>query len=190
MKALKNPSKALWLGSVLSLLVTLATGTRARVDLTGQTLTATDPGAQPPSTRTVDPVAYFDGDGGTLGFALGADTLTITNLYNLNNGWEDFGAYTLSGFTVDLTSITVASNVGFSGSVLDPTIVDNTIQFNFNPFSDADNGSATLVFAINSTPAVSSSVPDGGSTLALLGLALRGGVAVRKGKRRRAGQAC
>jgi len=142
----------------------------ARATLIGQVITATDPGEGLNKTATLDGSVQFKDNGQTLGFAFGDDTLTVTNLFDFNSNWAGFGPLTFSGFTTPITGITLASNNGFSGTILSPTFTSTSIIFNMSSGSAA-GGSAKLVFNINTE---SPSVPENGATGVMFGSVMLG----------------
>jgi hypothetical protein len=155
------------------IILALGLAAAARADLTGDTITASGLFVGP-SSATVTPTADFSGIFGYVNFDFAANTLTVTPTTSVS--WGGFGPYTF-GFNDTITGVSIASNTGFSGG-----IVDN-FSFNSNSLTlDMSSGLAyagsALVFDITSTNG--QAVPDSGSTVALLGAAMVGLVAFRR----------
>ena len=135
----------------------------ARAQLIGQTIEATGY-ALSPASATIGPGVEFAGIYGDVGIDFGADTLTLTGYV----GYSGFGEYTFSGFTTPITGISLdPANLGYADG-LDPTFTSNSITLDF------DNGDVVgpVIFDIQTGAAPPSTVPDGGTTAALLGGAL------------------
>ena len=146
----------------------------ARAGLIGDTLTATGTSLNP-STATVGAGVEFTGIGSSLQFNFDATTLTVTDLY-ANHGWGGFGFYTFTDLSSVFTNVSIASNTGswYGGIVNNFSFTDHTVTFDLN---NGGHSGGALVFNLQST---ANTVPDSGATVALLGGALLGLVALRR----------
>jgi len=128
----------------------------AHASLMGDVITATGIGLSGPGVNTlpIGPSIEFGGvqTGGTshLWFDFGPDNLTVTPV---TGGliFVGYGNYVFSGFDVPITDVTIASNVGFSGPIVQNfgfTANSITLDMSSGSFTSA----AELVFHISQVP--------------------------------------
>jgi len=143
-----------------------------RAALIGDTLTATG-GFLFPATATIgDGVEFTFHDDVRFDFA--ESTLTLTTRIGPGSGGGQ-GFLVFSDFEDTITGISLASNDGWSGSVLTPQFTAHSVTFDFQSFSWAAQGSE-IVFNIETAAAA----PDQGTTVTLLGFAFMGLAAARR----------
>jgi hypothetical protein len=148
--------------------------TSANASLIGETIAANG-ATLSPKTATIGNGVEFTGVAGFIDFDFAANTLTLTSSRGLGS-WVAAGLfYTFSGFTSEITGLSIASNNGFSGSLL------SNFSFTSNSITlDLNNGGVTnpanLVFNIQT--ASDAQVPEP-ATVALVGLGLLGFAASR-----------
>jgi hypothetical protein len=173
---------SLGLSSALCALAIVSVATTARADLVGQTILGSGTGlytfTEVPHTgsATIGPgiefiaipcsPVYFDFD---------ASTLTITTRDSLS--WGEFGPYVFSGFSEPIVAVTMVSNFGFKGGITTPTFTADSITIDMTNGESIYGGPVGLVFEIQTQTA---SVPDGGITAGLLGVALVGMAVLRR----------
>lgn len=156
-----------------------AVSTFANATLVGDTISANG-NSLGPASATIGSGVEFKGISSFLDFDFGANTLTVSSTRGLL-GWSGFGTYTFSGFDDVITSLSLASNSGFtaSGSTALFTsnfgFTDHAMTFNFN--SGGVSNGAVAVFNINR-----SAVPEP-ETLGLFGVALLALAVSRRSKR-------
>jgi hypothetical protein len=172
---MKISSTSLTFAAIVGSLMLSTTPVRANPNLIGVTVTATGTDLSPP-TATIGPGIEFTGISGDMNFDFDANSLTVTSQGNLT-GWGGFGPYTFSGFTEPITSLSIGSNNGFAGKIVDNfSFTTDSITLDMSDGS-VNSAGGTLVFNINSS---TNSVPDAGSSLAMLGGSLIGLAALRR----------
>lgn len=111
-------SPAMWLAAVGMFLTVMANS--ANASLIGETITAAGDSVAPASA-TVGPGVEFNGISFQkfVNFDFDANTLTITpNADFASVSWLSFGKVVFSNFTSDITGFSLASNSGFTGTLL------------------------------------------------------------------------
>ncbi|HWA27467.1 MAG TPA: hypothetical protein VG734_17560 [Lacunisphaera sp.] len=150
----------------------LLVSTAARADLIGDTVNAAGYDVAPPSA-VVGAGIEFNGMFGYMNFDFGANTLTVTTTTEVS--WTGFGIFTFSGFDELITNVSIGSNSGFTGGIVSNfSFTGSTISLDLNS-GYSGQGIRTLVFDINST-----SVPEQGSIMGMLGTALVGAAMLRR----------
>ena len=164
-----NLTKTKSIIAALALVVITSLAASANATLIGSTVT-TNGYSLSPSSSTIGSGVEFIGVWGNINFDFGADTLTVTP--NQGVSWWGFGNYVFSGFNDPITSFSIASNTGFTGSIVDNfSFTSNSITLDMS--SASSGGSNTeLVFDINGS-GTTAPVPEPG-TIALLGLGMAG----------------
>jgi hypothetical protein len=134
--------------------------------LIGDTITAT--GVElGPSSATIGAGTEFSGIWDNVFFDFGANTLTISNI--VINGWDGFGDYVFAGFDDAITSVSIASNTGFTGNIVNNFIFDaHSLTLDMNDSAVSNPGSSILVFNVIQE---NTAVPEP-TILALFGLGL------------------
>jgi hypothetical protein len=146
----------------------------AHATLIGDTFSAT--GSQLVTNfSTIGAGAEATGIGGRLDFDFGASSLTVTQTQSLLS-FSVFGNYVFSGLdwvgdpTGIITGITIASNDGFTGGLVNNfSFTDHSITFNLDPGTSTPGIGKSVVFNI----VTNHSVPEP-TILALFGLGLAG----------------
>lgn len=134
--------------------------------LIGDTITAT--GVElGPSSATIGAGTEFIGISDDVLFDFGANTLTISNI--AYNGWSGYGDYVFAGFDDAITSVSIASNTGWTGPIVNNFIFDaHSLTLAMDDSEVSNPGGSILVFNIIQE---STAVPEP-TTLALFGLGL------------------
>jgi hypothetical protein len=161
------------------MLATVAAGS-ANASLLGQNISASGSGigGQAVIGGGVEFVADYWGD--HLYFDFGANTITITKSPWLV-GLSGYGDYVFSGFTNTITSLTLVSDGGFAGSILNPSFTSGSVTFNME---FVDMWSVTeLMFEIGT--ASDNAVPEPAS-LALFAFGFAALAATRRSRNRHA----
>jgi hypothetical protein len=152
----------------------------ARASLIGDTVTATGFNLFPGSA-TIGAGVEFAGVSSYISFDFAADTLTLLPVGDLI-GFESFGFYVFGAFDDTILNVSIATNTGFSGSVVQNFSYDaHSITLDMSSTQIAEG--AQLVFHIQTAPA---GVPDTASSAMLLGFALGSCVHARSRTARRA----
>jgi hypothetical protein len=134
----------------------------------GDTITATGISLGP-SSATIGAGIEFNGIGNYVHFDFGAHTLTISNI--VISGWDGYDDYVFAGFDDAITSVSIASNTGFTGSIVDHFIFDaHSLTLDMDSGDISNPGNSILVFNIIQE---NTAVPEP-NTLALFGLGLAG----------------
>jgi hypothetical protein len=132
--------KKLLVGLALGMMMLGISGV-ANATLIGDTITATGIDLSP-SSATIGDGVEFVGLGSYINFDFGASTLTISPIFTGVLNWGGYGNYVFSDFDETITGVTIASNTGFNGEIVD--------SFSF----DADS------ITLDMTAGRSSSVPS------------------------------
>jgi hypothetical protein len=134
--------------------------------LIGDTITSTGISLGPGSA-TIGAGVEFNASGNDLRFDFGANTLTISD--PSINSFSHFGDFVFAGFNDAITSVSIASNTGFTGSIVNHFIFDaHSLRLDVDSFTVLNPGNSILVFNITQENAA---VPEA-ATLALIGLGL------------------
>ncbi len=107
--------KKLLVGLALGVMMGVS-GVANAATLIGDTITATGYDISPANVTIGDGVEFL-GISNYLNFDFGASTLTISD--TVLGGWSGFGNFVFSEFDETLTGVTIASNSGFYGSIVD-----------------------------------------------------------------------
>ncbi|MBE9560743.1 MAG: PEP-CTERM sorting domain-containing protein [Proteobacteria bacterium] len=149
----------------------------ANATLIGDTINSSGSGLNPASA-TIDNTIEFAGIIGWLNFDFGANTLTVTNT-DTNTApisWGGWGDYIFSDFDSSITGLSILSNVGFTGSIINNfSFTDSSITLDM--LSGGADVGGQLVYLIETGPSLP--VPEPSivwllfSGLAIMGFARR-----------------
>ncbi len=148
----------------LALLMAVFAFSNAQAGLSGQTVTATGIFLGPSSAVVGDGVEFHNG---LVQFDFSDDRLTLSLDLppgTVGGGWGALGTYLFSGFADTSLSMTIESNVGFSGSLLtNYSFANGSVSLNFFSGNACCGSDARLVYSFQS-----SAVPEPSTTALLL----------------------
>ncbi|HTV40845.1 MAG TPA: VPDSG-CTERM sorting domain-containing protein [Candidatus Sulfotelmatobacter sp.] len=141
------------------------------------------------TTVTSWPFVYVEGDSGSFGSVSAYSIVNMTSsswVFSPTPGQALSDAWTVGGFTFNFLTDTVVQNGNFldltgTGTISAAGYSTTTFNWTLAAETPVSGGSAEFTFAATAgAPAGGTPVPDGGLTVALLGLALAGVEGLRR----------